>query len=252
MKKNIIYLFLCLLSFSCLAGSSVTQEFDKGNRFFQKGDYQKASQIYESILKQGDESAELYFNLGNAYYKSENIASAILNYERAKRLNPSDEDIDFNLKLANMHITDKIDPLPQVFYKRWWSSFSEIFSTDAWAKISISILFISLLLFILYTTSASTVVKKIFFFGGIMFIFSGICSYFLGQHSMNNHYGNQEAILFSPSVYIKSSPDEKSTDLFMLHEGTKVKILDSIGEWKKIRIENGNLGWAKVSEMKVI
>lgn len=252
MKKHILYIFISLLSLHALGDSLAQKEFKKGNDLFQKGDFAKAISIYEHVLKQGEESSELYFNLGNAYYKTDNTAAAILNYERAKRLNPSDEDIDFNLKLTNLRVTDKIEALPEVFFKRWWAVLSSMLSTDGWAKISIGILFTSLFFFIIYTISVSVALKKLFFFGGILLIFAGAGSYFLGNFSMELHYSNQEAILFSPSVYIKSSPDERSTDLFMLHEGTKVKILDTVGEWKKIRIDNGNLGWAKANEMKEI
>lgn len=252
MKKHILYIFICLLSLSALANSASQKEFEKGNGLFQKGAYVKAIEAYEQILKQGEESSALYFNLGNAYYKTDNIAAAILNYERAKRLNPSDEDIDFNLKLSNLRVTDKIEPLPEVFFKRWWANMSSMLSTDGWAKVSIGFLFISLFFFIVYTISVSVAIKKLFFFGGFLLIFTGAGSYFLGKFSMDLHYSNQEAILFSPSVYIKSSPDERSTDLFILHEGTKVKILDTVGEWKKIRIDNGNLGWVKANEMKEI
>ena len=235
-----------------MAAGVAQKEFEKGNDLFQKGEYAKAIAVYEEILKGGEESPELYFNLGNAYYKTENIPASILNYERAKRLNPNDEDIDFNLKLSNLKVTDKIEAIPEVFFKKWWSRLSGIISTDGWAKLSIGILFISLFFFIIYTVSGNVNLKKLFFFSGILFVFSGVGSYFLGMHSMHLNYGNQEAILFSPSVYVKSSPDERSTDLFILHEGTKVKILDVVGGWKKIRIDNGSLGWIRMNEMKEI
>jgi tetratricopeptide (TPR) repeat protein len=252
MKKLILYLLMGLLHTGLVSADQIHQEFQKGNNFFQKGDYVKAAQTYENILKHGEEAAELYFNLGNAYFKSGNIPASILNYERAKRLDPSDEDIDFNLKLVNLRITDKIEALPEIFFKRWWIELSGLLSTDAWAQASLILFFMSLAFLIVYSISASIGLKKLFFFCGILFIFAGAGSYFLGKQSLQLNYGNEEAILFSQSTYIKSSPDEKSIDAFILHEGTKVRVLDSLGEWKKIRIDNGNQGWVKSAEITEI
>jgi tetratricopeptide (TPR) repeat protein len=242
MRKYLIALIVLLSSLN-LRATVVDSIYSKANAFYQKNDYQNAIKEYEKIIQEGFESPEVYFNLGNAYYKTNDYASAILNYERAKRLAPDDEDILFNLKLANLNVIDKVEPIPPFFMKAWWNE---------WAIVNIVLLTLTVLAGILFLMSASGSLKKILFFIAAIFLVSFGLSFSLAQTRNNLQSNSNEAIVFAPSSYIKSSPSDKSIDLFILHEGTKVKILDKVGAWKKIRLANGEEGWIMGNDVKVI
>ncbi len=217
--------------------------FNKANELYRNQNFTEAAKLYEQLIKDGNISSEVYFNLGNAYYKSGKIESAILNYERARKFNAVDEDIDYNLRLANMQCIDKIEPIPQVFYQKWWNEFVRDSTPDSRAKSAMIALWLAAFLIVVYLFAKSIVFKKICFYSGLVaLLVSGW--YFLLASKQDNLLNNRnEAIIFVSSDYVKSSPDEKSANLFMLHSGTKVEVLDQLKGWKKIRIANGNVGW---------
>jgi tetratricopeptide (TPR) repeat protein len=251
MRKYLIAL-ITLLFYLNLRATVVDSIYSKANAFYQKNDYQNAIKEYEEIIQEGFESPEVYFNLGNAYYKTNDYASAILNYERAKRLAPDDEDILFNLKLANLNVIDKVEPIPPFFMKAWWNNLADLFNVNEWAIVNIVLLTLTVLAGILFLMSASGSLKKILFFIAAIFLVSFGLSFSLAQTRNNIQSNSNEAIVFAPSSYIKSSPSDKSIDLFILHEGTKVKILDAVGDWRKIRLANGEEGWILGKDVKVI
>ena len=224
----------------------------RANKAYTDGMFNNAVELYKQVLTSGNESWELYYNLGNSYYKLNDFASAILNYEKARKLNPGNEDINFNLKVANNKIADKIEPLPEMFYKRWHRSLVELFPVDTWAMIVILSFILSLVSGLLYFISQRIYLKKIVFWAGVVFFLFSLLSFHLSYQNYQALQDNTEAIIFTPTVTIKSSPDEKSIDLFVLHEGTKVRILDNIGNWYEIRIANGSVGWLPVSSIEKI
>jgi tetratricopeptide (TPR) repeat protein len=226
--------------------------FNQANNAFKKGQYDSAIIIYNKILKSGIESPELYFNLGNSYYKKKDIAGAILNFERAHRLSPEDDDITFNLQLVQTLIVDKINVLPEFFLKRWFRSFSEQYSSNTWAWVSI-ILFIAFLVSVIaYLFSNRLWFKKTSFGIALVFLLFSIVSFFTSYSVKYNNLNRSGSIVVTPSVTIKSSPDEAGTDLFVIHEGAKVWVIDSVGEWKKIRIADGNNGWLRKADIEGI
>ena len=251
MKKLLIIIAMCLSNIVAFANTNQII-FDKANSLYQQGNYEEAAKLYKEKLNSGNESAVIYFNLGNAYYKLNNIAQSILNYERAKRLSSADEDIDFNLKLANLKVVDKVEEIPQLFYKRWGHSFSQVFSLDNWALAAIIFCWLTVIAAVLFVLSKSIFPKKIFFFLGLTTILITLFAFFFAQHQHNLQTSTKAAIVFESNVYVKSSPDEKSVDLFILHEGSKVQILDQIGVWEKIKLANGNEGWMKAEGLEVI
>jgi hypothetical protein len=211
-----------------------------------------AVQLYDSLLKMNYRSPDLEFNIANSYYRTGDIARAILHYERAKLLNPSDSDVHHNLKIAYLSTIDKIEPLPKVFYQIWWENFVFAGSVDNRAKLTLVLLWISFIFFGGYILLRKTSLRKISFYGFLIFLLTGVSS--LGLLWRQNQYlnNNRGAIIFAESTYVKSSPDENGANLFRLHAGTKVEIRGEISGWKKIRIANGNEGWIASGHLETI
>ncbi|HEY9124918.1 MAG TPA: tetratricopeptide repeat protein, partial [Bacteroidales bacterium] len=241
-----------ILQIAAMAAESNEALFNKGNEAYKKGKYDTALIFYKAIDSLGYKSSELFYNMGNVFYKKKDIAHAILYYERAHKLSPSDEDITFNLQLAQALAVDKINTLPEFFVSRWWRNFSELASTDAWAIWSIVTFCISLFCVLLYLFVNILFVKKTAFTCGIiLFLFSGI-AFSHSLHTKRLIEGQQQAIVMSETVTVRSSPDKESTELFVIHEGTKVIIIDQVGEWLRIKIADGNNGWMLASNVEKI
>jgi len=235
------------------AGASGYQVIiDRANKAYSDGSYANSIDLYKEVLKNGYESAELYYNIGNAYYKLNDYSSAILYYERGNRLDPGNEDINFNLKIVNNKIADKIEPLPELFYKRWYDALVSLFSLDTWAKIVVILFLLSIFMASIYFISRILILRKISFWLSIILFFSFLFTMLTAFQSYSRLKNQHEAIVFSPTITVKSSPDEKSIDLFVIHEGTKVSIIDQIGNWYEIRIANGSVGWLQSSTIEKI
>jgi tetratricopeptide (TPR) repeat protein len=249
LKKLLIYLLILV---PLLTFSDNKEIIAKANQAYTQGFYANAIEFYKSIISSGYESVDLYYNLGNACYKQNDFTSAILYYEKARKLDPGNEDVNFNLKLANSKITDKIEPIPELFYKRWINKLIESFSVDKWSKFGIVFLCLALLACLFYVISTTLVIRKAGFWVGICFLLISLFSFLFAWQSYNEVMNKKEAIVFAPTVTIKSSPDEKSVDLFVLHEGSKVELIDNIGAWYEIRIANGSVGWLSLTAFEKI
>ena len=242
-----------LLAMICLGGTSakaVTK--NNADTEYQKGNYQQAIRDYEEILKNG-ESAEIYFNLGNAYYRTDNITKAVLNYERARLLSPGDDDINFNLQFARSKTIDKITPESEMFFVTWYKSLVNFTSVDNWAKTGILCIVMALLLVLLYLFGPQLMLRKIGFFGGlaffVIFLLSNLFA-FQQKQALDNRTG---AIIISPSVNIKKTPAKNSADQFVLHEGTRVDIIDKgMTDWRCIRVGDGREGWIETKAIEEI
>ncbi len=259
MRQKINKIFFCFYIFFLLLfyQNSYAQQHlqniaQEAQKAYNEAQYFYAIELYDSIIQQGFTSASLYYNLGNAYFKSNQMPYAILYYEKAKILSPSDEHINFNLMLANTLITDKIDVLPQLFYERWWQAIYSMFSMDLWAKISIASIFLLFISMAFYLITNTLLIKKLSFWLCLVFVFITLFSLIFAQKQYNHTYKQQTAIVFSPRITAKSSPDENSIDLFVIHEGTKVSIKDNLGDWCEIKLANGNVGWIKRNLLKTI
>ena len=240
--RKLIVIFSLILAFG-LPAIAQNKSFKRANDLYSKGEYKNAAIEYETILKNQGVSPELYYNLGNAYYKMGEVAKSILNYERALRLQPTYEDAKTNLEIAQLKVVDNVVQIPPFFVMRWIDGLMKLLTSNQWLVLSLLFWLVtltSILLFIFFfflTNTKTSFYMAIVFVGFIFFsvIFSGV-----RKHQMVNH---SEAIILSGAVYIKSAPDKSGTDLFLLHEGTKVKIKSTLDKWVEVVIGNGNVGW---------
>lgn len=274
--KKILFFILILISVTCFgqdsqnidsiqvndsihAGSTIFSNDTpgditktEGDSAYIKEDYATAIQVYETLLKNG-EAADVYYNLGNSYYKIGEIAKAVLNYERALLLQPGNNDIRANLEVARAKTIDKVEPVPEVFFVSWTKSLINSMSVDAWAMWGIIsfILFIVALYFFIF--SKLIMWKKAGFISGVIFLIITICTNLFASEQKEHLVNRNEAIVMNPSVTVRSTPSESGTSLFILHEGRKVSIKDnSMKEWKEIRLEDGKVGWVPTSAIEVI
>ena len=241
---------LLLLLFLPLSGHAVTKA--EADSAYIRGQYQQAIKDYEMLLKQGA-SADLYYNLGNAYYRSENITRAVLNYERALLLSPGDRDVRFNLQIARAKTIDKIVPESEMFFFTWYRSLVSLMSVDAWAWTALIALALLIVLLLVYLFSERIWLRKIGFFGGfVLLILFALSNLFAWQQKQDLLF-RKGAIVVSPSVTVKSTPAKNGTDLFILHEGTKVSITDgTMKGWMGIRIADGKEGWIESNMIEEI
>ena len=193
------------------------------------------------------------YNLGNAYYRTENITRAVLNYERALLLSPGDADIRFNLQLARSKTIDKIVPESEMFFVTWYRSLVNLMSVDGWGRMALVSLAIVIVLFLVYLFSARVWVQKLGFFGGIALLVVFVFSNFFAWQQRQQLLYRQGAIVIAPSVAVKSTPAQNGTDLFILHEGTKVVITDSsMKNWREVRLADGKKGWLESKKIEMI
>lgn len=248
-----VMLFIILITVSAnLRAANPDSLMQIANNAYNAGDYDSAIHVYQKIANKGLESAKLYYNLGNAYFKNGDVPSAILYYERAKKLAPNNEDIEFNINIANSMIVDKIERVPRLFYQRWWNYFYNMFNANAWAIIAIVSWFILVFFIGVFILSKSRGARKIAFYFGLLFLLISVAVFGLAAQKYVNTREHNEAIVFTPTITVKSSPTMNAVDLFVIHEGTKVRVLDEVNDWVKIRIPNGSIGWLPAHSVKRI
>ena len=249
MKKIISIICVLLISISMWGQEDMIL---KGDSAYKSELYPEAISHYEAVLEQGFESASLYYNLGNAYFNINMIPDAILNYEKAKVLAPRDADINFNLNIANSMITDKIEAVPEIFYIRWWKALRNSMNLNAWTIGSISIFALLILCAGIFFLSRQLLLRKFAFWMGVFFVFLNIASFSMAYTKYDMQSKHMEAIVFDPTITVKSSPNQLGKDLFVIHEGTKVFIIEEINDWCNISIANGSDGWLPASSIKRI
>lgn len=223
--------------------------FEQANAAYNAGSYDTAVVMYQKIIDADMESVPVYYNMGNAYYKLHNYPMAIYNYEKALKLDPSNDDVQTNLAIANLAIVDKIEPMPQPFYVRWWQSARARLSGDQWAWCSIAFFALLLVALFMFLRSRRIGFRKLGFFGGIVFLVVFAVSVVFAAQLKQAAVNHDQAIVMAPTATVKSTPNESSVDLFVLHEGTKVTILETSNGWNKVRIANGSLGWLEADKM---
>ena len=243
--KQLVFIFL-IITQSILAQTS----FDKGNNLYQKGKYNEAIIAYESILKSGQESAELYFNLGNCYYKLNKVAPAIYNFEKSLLLNPTDNEIKNNLAFAQKTTIDEIIEAPKVGFSKIIQDFTSIFHYDVWAWICIFLATLFLLCFLGYYFSNTTILKRVFFTSLVFVLLFLVGGFFAAFYEKNIDDKERPAIVFPEVVSIKSEPKSTSEEVFVLHAGTKVLVLESLNNYKKIQLADLKEGWIEKNAIK--
>jgi hypothetical protein len=259
-----IYVVAFLLTLFCTAFSQSKNEVlggkseavnslkSEADSAYAKENYVGAAHQYEALLKQGS-NADVYYNLGNCYYRLDNIPRAVLNYERALLLSPGDDDIRFNLDMARNKTIDKITPESEMFFVTWCRQLANLQSVDGWSHTAIGAFVIMLFTTLLYLFSKKILLKKIGFFSTlVLLVFTVLFNIFAFQQktALDNRSG---AIVMASSVTVKSTPTESGTDLFVLHEGTRVEITDdSMHGWKAVKLADGKQGWIPVNAMERI
>ena len=246
-KTTAVLLLMLLLP---LGAHAVTKA--EADSAYARGQYQQAISDYEELLK-GGASADIYYNLGNAYYRTENITRAVLNYERALLLSPGDRDIRFNLQLARSKTIDKIVPESEMFFITWYHSLVNLMSVDGWARLAIVSLALVIILSLLYLFSDRIWLRKVGFFGGTFLLVVFVLANIMAWQQKQNLLYRKGAIVTASSITVKGAPAKNGTDLFILHEGTKVIITDdAMKAWKKIRLADGKEGWIESQKIELI
>lgn len=255
MKLNLKIIIVIAFQMACanaLADDNLKKIARQANQAYSDGQYIFAIELYDSIINKGYVSAALYYNIGNAYFKNNQMAYAIWYYEKARKLDPGDAQINFNLNLANTRITDNIEAIPLLFYERWWRSLYSLTTADRWARLAILLAFAALALFAAYLLAQRISLKKLFFTLAVVCFVVMAFTLIFAQKQHERTHSQKAAIVFSPRVTAKSAPDAGSIDLFVIHEGTKVYIDEKIGEWYEIRLANGNVGWINKNSVRII
>ena len=248
MIKQAIYSVFLLLSSVLLAQNDLS--FEQGNTLYNEGKYTEALNVYESIVDTGEHSAELYYNIANSHYKLNHIAPSIYYYEKALLLKPNDKDILNNIAYAKNMTIDAIETIPEVGFSRLLNNFTHTFSYDNWAKLAVSLMVLFVALFLIYYFSYSTSKKRLAFVSSSFTVVLALISVLFAFHKDELDTRDQPAIVFAKEAQIKSEPNLRSVEAFKLHEGTKVQILDTVNNWKEIKIADGKTGWVMSDDIK--
>lgn len=254
--KNLRYIILAIGILSGtghLAAQSeqLTKLWQQAEQQYTAQQYEEAAESYRQLMSYGS-SAALYYNYANSLFKSGETGQAILNYERALRLDPSNDNIRFNLEYANSRKTDQIEEIEPFFLQQWSRGIERMMSPNAWAYTGTVCFTITLILVLVYLFCKTTWLRKTAFFTAVATLVLTITSVGYTFSSKANAMRHDEAIVLAGSVSVKSSPDESGTEVFVIHEGTKVKIVSVLGGWREVKIADGNLGWIPAENIEVI
>ena len=243
MKRLYILMILMVATVGLKAQTIQEQMFEKANFYYNESRYDTALVIYNSIIDEGYVSAPLLYNIGNSYFKMRNYPMAILNYEKALKLEPNNDEIKQNLAIANALITDKIEPVPVFFTTKLWKALGNKLSADGWAIATLILFGLLMLSLFFYFTARSKGMKKTSFFTSVILVLLCVCSIILAIQKYRYLRSRNEGIVITTTITVKSSPSQSGVDLFVLHEGTKVEIMDRADNWDKIKIADGSVGW---------
>lgn len=247
-----ISLLIVLLGFDALVLAQSNTKFQEANERYGQGEFELAIEKYQSILQTGEHSAELYYNLANAHYKLNNVAPSIFYYEKALQLNPNDKDIQNNLAFAQNMTIDAVPEVPEVGFNKLYKNWVNAFSFDSWSHLAIAFSVAFVILFLIYYFSQSTLKKRLTFVLGFLCIVGSMFTLFMAFQKFEFDKQNIAAVVFESVIDIKSEPNSDSSNLFKLHEGTKVKVLDSVANWRRIQLPDGLSGWIPSNAIKVL
>jgi tetratricopeptide (TPR) repeat protein len=252
MKLRLFAAVIAVLFGSKAVAQSPDQVFENANVLYQQGKFEEARDAYEQLVHNGYVGGELFYNLGNCYYKTGNVAGAILSYERARRFIPNDEDLKHNLTLANLMITDRIEPAPRLFLWDVWDTVKNAFSFDTVTLLLAVAYVLFIAAFAVVLLARKYPVRKYAFLSGMFFapVFVLLVAIFLGKIAELQR--DDVAVMVAQVTTVKNSPDSKSSDAFVLHSGVKVEITDRVNEWIKIRLADGKVGWVEEGAAEVL
>ncbi|MBX7108177.1 MAG: tetratricopeptide repeat protein [Chitinophagales bacterium] len=235
----VLMALLCSRAETALA-QSPSEIFNRANTSYKASRFREAADDYEKLLAQHYHAAAVYFNLGNCYYRMDSVSKCILNYERALKLAPSDEDIQYNLKLAKLKSVDAVQPVPQPALFRWWNNFVKSASYEGWGIYALISLWASLIAVAIYLFLAR---RRLISMLALLLMFCSLAFLALAIQQHQQYAQSNVAVVMVRSAFVKSAPDAGAGNLFMIHEGTTVQLLDNVGEWNKIRLDDGKVGW---------
>ena len=241
-----------ILSVSNTIAQSPDVLFEKANSHYADGQFQEAIDLYNKVLDTDQESAAIYYNLANAHFKLNNIAPSIYYFEKAKRLAPADSDIKNNASFAEKMKIDAITPLPENVFKKWYNRTLSILTTDGWAYATVIFVSLCTLFFLTYYFSTTASKKRVLFISSFLSLLFAIFSLMLAYSAFSRTTKDKPAIVFAKESQVKSEPNLSSTEAFVLHEGTKVMILESVDNWKKILLIDGKIGWIPSTDIRAL
>lgn len=248
-KFTVSYLLWMILALPAFGLNNADKELNAAHQFYTNHQYEEASQRYLQLIQRGYESDLLHYNLGNSYYRLNQIGRAILHYEKAIKLNPNNEDALYNLKIANLKVASKIVPMTDFFMVRWAKGILQFFEIDTWALAQVIFGFMMLIFFSVYLFSAF---QKFGFYAGVfsllLMIFSGLFAWSARSNLKSHNYG----VITAPSYHLKSEPSEKSREILTVREGVKFMRMETIGAWNQIKLSDGNIGWIEKSAFEMI
>ncbi|MFN5319214.1 MAG: tetratricopeptide repeat protein [Bacteroidia bacterium] len=253
MKTRLILSFFLSVLFGSAFAKNPNTIFQEANTAYQQNNFQKANELYKNlVLEHKITSFEVYYNLANSFYRLADYPSAILFYQKALKIEPSNDDARYNLKLVQAKIEDRIERIPQLFYKRWFNSLRALCSTDTWALLFISAFMASVFFFGVFLLSKKLNRRRIGFYAFCVFLLLTLAFIVLSWSSYQHNEQKKHAVIFAGSISVKSAPVQSSLGLYILHAGTTVEIIDELGEWVKIRLEDGKEGWVILGDLEII
>jgi pentatricopeptide repeat protein len=236
-------MILMLLSSATLFSQNISNSMQQAGEYYRNGEFDEAIKIYEELISDGYQGTSLYFNLANSYYRVGQLGYAILNYERALKISPSDEDAKHNLAFANLSTVDRIQPLPTFFLFEWWESLLIALSVNGWTCLAYFFFIVLLFLITLYFFAKTISQQKIILFSGLGVLVLTTLLVALLIVKINREQTHISGVVVEQTITVKNSPDAKSIDAFVIHEGLKVKLEDKLDNWVKIRLADGKVGW---------
>lgn len=248
--KQLSILLVLLLSVNLIWAQDVS--FQQANTYYKEGKYDKAVSEYEQLLQTNKQSATVYYNLGNAYFKQGALGHALLNYERAYRLKPSDKDIKANLNFARTQLADKIEAPKRYFITKWLYKVIHQLRSNAWTYIGLVLWALVFLAFVLFVRANAEQMRKLFFSVALLSLFLALFSFYAAYSQYHSNKSETYAIVLAQNITVKSTPSNNGTDLFVLHEGTKVQVLDKVGNWHKIQLADSREGWLPIKKIAKI
>lgn len=244
MKYRILLWICCwCITISWLSAAEPTTQLTNANQAYQQKDFAAAIQQYEALLQQGYRSAALYYNLGNSYYRTNDLGKAILNYERALLLDPNDADTKHNLQFVQDKLPDEIDPLPEFFLVKGWNGLGGLFSAQTWSVLALVLLWLGIAGLSLWLLGRVRLYKKIGFIAGSSLLIITLLAFNLANSRTKMMQYSGRAVVLQREIVLRSAPDALSKEVFVLHSGATVQLLDQIGDWYKVSLRNGEQGW---------
>lgn len=226
--------------------------YNAASTAYSEGNYEAALDLYTRIVSQGYEAPDLYYNMGNAAFRSNRLGYAVLYYNKALKLDPSHEEAERNLAYVERYKEDQLEQVPELFIRSWIRSLVGIFSVQTWSLLAIMLFGILLVALLVYIFAARLALKKTGFFSGLVVLVLFLVSISAALDRNAEIVAPDQAVIVSPSVVVKSSPSMTGTDLFVLHEGTEITVADQVGEWTEVRISDGRIGWVPAEAFEII